>query len=54
MNKIKIAQMATEILAREFANMNDDERRDYLRDHQDSRWNPGKSKLPRTKPRRKK
>ena len=47
-----VKQIAKEIIARTFEDMNDNERREYLRDHPDSRWAPGKGKLPRRKPRR--
>ena len=54
MNKQKISKIAEEIIAREFEDLNDNERREYLRDHPDSRWNPGQAKLPPKKKRRRK
>ena len=49
-----IITIANQIISRKFEDLNDQERREYLRDHQDSRWNPGKSRTPSKKRRRKK
>jgi len=53
-NKVIVMHMAKNILARQFEDMNDKERTEYLREHQDSRWNPGKAQLPRKKLRKRK
>ena len=49
MNKKFIIVVAKKILARAFSEMNLLERREYLKDHDQSRWRPGKSKIPPTK-----
>lgn len=34
------------VIARKFEDMSEKERRQYLREHQESRWNPGKARVP--------
>lgn len=53
MNRANLKSIAKEILARPFAEMNDDERREYLREYDKSRWNPGQGRTPPRKRRKK-
>lgn len=49
MNRLMIVKITNEILSRKFEDLNDNERREYLREHNESRWVPGKSRMPKRK-----
>ena len=48
-----IKNIVNQIISRKFEDLNDKERREYLREHEESRWNPGKSRTPSKKRRKK-
>jgi hypothetical protein len=49
MNDKVISMIVMNIISRRFEDLNEEERREYLREHPESRWNPGKARRPRRK-----